>query len=262
MDKLEAKLTRLENILRQYDELGIALACCHENLLLSHIAKEVLGARVFALNAEAEIFAVDDEELCQKSLRSLGMELFAIPTREMRELNFMENDYLRCYYCRLYVLGALVKAGRRFGVEHIAVGVTTDVLVDKPETIKVLERLNLVTPFITADISHADAYAIARHKKFPLTKMRHCLVERFPIGMPLDSETLAFLGEAEVFIRQNGLEASVEIIAEGRLKIVLPSEAYPLEDETRQEIKAFMRARKYEIIQWKNLAIPNKSNKI
>lgn len=258
-DELDIKLKKLEAVLQNYNELAIALSCSDENAFLSHYGSQVLGNRVFALMADAAIFALDDKHLCQHSTRSMNMELFCVPTREMHELDFLENSPRRCYYCRRYILGTLVKTARRFGIEDVAVGLTVDAIAAKPWVVDALKELDVDTPLAEAGLTTADIEIIKERFNVKLPAMGRCMAERVPCGMPLDNQTLQFLAGAEAFLAEHGFAGSrVDILTEDKVIITLPAGALyvDVDADARREVVAYMQANGYEIMTWKITAEP------
>lgn len=254
MNDLDVKLMKLDALLHSYGELALALSCSDENSLFLVYAKRVLGPKVFALMADAEIFATDDKLLCQRIVREVDIELFFVPTREMHNLDFVVNDEKRCYYCKRYILGALAKTARMYGANAVSVGLTLDKLNGRLGVKASLAELGVVAPLAEAGITTEDMLGIAAKMNMVHPDTGRCMAERVPQGMPLDSDILQFLADAEAFLYEHNLyRARVEIIAEKQARILMPVDAEPLDSDAHSEILAFMQSRNFEIVRWEKL---------
>lgn len=251
MDDLDKKLARLNEILYGYGELALALSCSDESSFFLVYAKKLLGPKVFALMADAEIFATEDKLLCQRIVREVDIELFFIPTREMHNMDFLENNENRCFFCRRYILGALAKTARKYGANAVSVALTVDKIYARQGVAESLQELNVVAPLAESGITTQDILGLAERVGIELPDTGRCMAERIPLGMSLDSGTLQFLGDAEAFLSEHNLKrARVDIITGGRVRITLPKGAEILDSDAKSEITAFMQARNFEIIDW------------
>lgn len=209
MNDLDIKHAKLDAILRSYEgEVALTFSCYDENSFLVAYAQRLLGSRLFTLEVDAEIFTRDDQVLCQTIMRSMGIELFSVTVRVMHELDFVLNDDLRCYHCRRYILGNMAKAARGVGASHVIVGLTVDALTRQLRVSAALENLRVAAPLAEAGLTTADVNALALKAGIALPEGGRCMAERVPRGMPLDGETLQFLGDAEALLRGHGLKGA------------------------------------------------------
>lgn len=251
MNALEAKLKRLDDILRGYDKLALALACPRESMFLGFYAQRLLGFNAPVFMADAEIFDDADKLLYGETARAIGLELFLTPTREMHNLDFIENNARRCGYCRRYVLGALAKTAIRFGANTVAVGLTADSLDAQPGEAACLREQGVVAPLAAAGVTGAEVAALAAQFGFSLPTIGGCLAQNFARGEPLDGDALRFLARARVFLAGYNLKpAHMEIIGANAIRIFAPANAVNLTPGMRNEILAFMRKHNFTIVQW------------
>lgn len=254
MDELDLKQAKLDAILQSYEgEVAHAFSCYDENAFLVAYAQKILNSRVFAIMADAEIFTKEDQILCQTSARAMNLELMSVSVRVMHELDFIVNDDKRCYYCRRYILGSMAKAVRSIGARHVMIGLTVDGLAGQLYVADILNEFDISAPFAEAGLTNKEVNALALKTGYEDDDGGRCMAERIPTGVPLDGQMLQFLADAEALLRSHGLKrARVEIIDEGRAKIVLPKKIKKIEldEDATNEIRAFLQARKYEIEGW------------
>lgn len=250
MNDLDLKHSRLDAVFQSYgEEVAMAFSCADENLFLLLYAKRLLGSKLFALEVDAEIFTKNDRLLCQSIVRDMGVELFTVPVQIMHKLDFVVNDEKRCFFCRRFVLGSMAKAARSVGAQNVIVGLTADVLASQCYVAEALDSLGVSAPLAEAGLTTEDINALALSIGIELPPGGHCMAKRMPMGMPLDNDTMQFLGDAEALLHGYGLQgACVEIIDGQKAWITCPEEYAGLYDDARDEITAFMRARHFEII--------------
>lgn len=250
MNDLDLKHAKLDAIFRSYEgEVAVAFSCYDENPFMLPYLKTIIGSRVFALEVDAEIFTKDDRLLCQSVVRGMGVELFTVPVRVMHELDFVVNDEKRCYFCRRFILGAVAKAARSVGARDVIIGMTADNLSEQLYVADVLDSLGVSAPLAEAGLTTADVDALALKVGIELPPGGRCMAERVPRDMPLDGDTMQFLGDAELLLRDYGFHGGrVEIVDDRKAKIVWPKTYTELDIDARDEIMAFMRARHFEII--------------
>lgn len=250
MNDLDLKQAKLDAILKSYTgEVALAFACYDENSFLLVYAQRLLGSKLFALEVDAEIFTKEDRRLCQVIMSSMGIKLYTVTALIMPEPDFARNDERRCYYCRRHILGAMAKGARRMGAQTIIIGLTEDALARQLDVAGALKELKVEAPLAEAGLTTADIYALALKTNITLPEGGRCMALRVPPGIPLDGETLQFLGDAEALLRGYGLQgARVELINERKAQIIWPKNHIELEDDAKYEIKAFMGARHFEIV--------------
>lgn len=251
MSALDIKRAKLDARFRGYKgEVAVALSCYDENPFLLPYLKTIVGAKVFALTADAEIFAKSDQFMCQMCARNLGIDLFTVSVQLMNKINFIVNDEKRCYFCRHYLLGNLAKAARSVGARNIITGLTADSLVKQPYVAEALDSLGVTAPLAEAGLTTADIKRLAVKTGIKLRPAGRCAVKQVPRGLPLDNETIQFLSDAEAFLRRFGLNgARMELLDAQKAHIVCSKRCMDkLDNEAQNEIRAFMRARHFEII--------------
>lgn len=250
MNDLDIKRAKLDAIFQSYKgEVALTFACYDENSFLLVYAQRLLGPRLFALEVDAEIFTKEDRRLCQVIVRNMGIQLFTVTALVMPEPDFVRNDEKRCFYCRRHVLGTMAKGARRMGAQNVIVGLTIDAMDRQLYVADALKELDVAAPLAEAGLTSADIDALALKTNITLPEGGRCMAVRIPPGMPLDAETLQFLGDAEALLRSYGLQgARVEIINDRKARIVWPRNRIEFEDDIKYEIKAFMGARHFEII--------------
>lgn len=251
MNKLDIKHAKLDAILRGYEgEVAVALSCYDENPFILPYLRTILGAKVFALMVDAEIFAKNDQPMLQTVVRDLNVDLFTVSVELMNKIDFVINDERLCHVCRRYILGNLAKAARSVGARYIVTGLTVDRLARQPYVAEALESLGVAAPLAEADLTTADVKRLALKTGIKLRPSRNCIVKQVPQGMLLDSETMQFLSDAEAFLRRFGLKnAHMEIIGTHKAQIVRAKNCLTkLDNDAQNEIMAFMRARHFEII--------------
>lgn len=251
MNALDTKHAKLDALLCGYEgKVAVALSCYDENSFMLPYLKNILGSNVFALMVDAEIFAKNDQFMHQTVVRDLGVDLFIVTVRLMHEIDFVINDEKRCLFCRRYILGNLVKAARSLGAQNVITGFTVNNLTKQLHMAETLDSLGVTVPLAEAGLTTADIKQLAHKTGIKLLPAGRCIAKKVPRGMPLDNETMQFLGDAEAFLRRFGLRGTrVEIIDTHKAQIVGPKGCMAkLDNDAQNEIMAFMQSQHFEII--------------
>lgn len=244
MDTLDTKLAVLDKILAGYGQVAVAFSCGDDSLFLLARARQVLGNNVLGLLAEAEIFCPNVKETWRRVAGELGADIFGVPTREMHELDFIENTPERCRFCRRFLLGAVLKAARNFYVENVAVGLNADSAAKGLYACEAVTGLDVLTPLAEAGLTGDDIAAALRQMVLELPEMREgCLAENVSHDLALDSETLSFIAETEAFLQEQGVSARVLVQDDGKAQV----KAAPVDVETMQRVLEFVRNRGFEL---------------
>ena len=115
---------------------------------------------------------------------------------EMADERYRSNPVDRCYYCKSNLFAAI----RGQTSDPIATGANTDDLSDWRPGLRAAAEHRVVHPYIEADLSKGDIYALA--KALGLSDLARlpaspCLASRMETGLPVTQDDLAFVDHVE-----------------------------------------------------------------
>ena len=237
------KLNKLENILKSYKRITVALSGGVDSAFLLAFASKVLGTEnVRAITACGPHLAEDEVEYAKTLCASLGIDQIIVRMDHIMSL-LEPNSSERCYHCKKAMFSALkeVTAKASAGDHVLADGTNIDDMDDYRPGHKALAELNIVSPLKNAGLtkneirealekmagsSHASAFTLADGTPIWEKPAFACLASRIPYGEIITKDKLDAIYRAETFLRYLGLRqvrvrhhgdiARIEVPAENR----------------------------------------------
>ncbi len=119
---------------------------------------------------------------------------------------FKHNATDRCYHCKKYIFGLVAEEAEKAGCDVIFDGANMDDLHDYRPGMRAAKEIGVVSPFIEAQMTKADIYALSRaNNLFTMAKPPNaCLATRLPTGETITLEKLALLDKAEAYLKELG----------------------------------------------------------
>jgi uncharacterized protein len=205
----EEKLKKLEDILKEYEEVAVAFSGGVDSTFLVLFAHKVLGDKVVAATASAPNFAPDEIEYAQKVCREHGIRHQVIELSDNILEAFAHNPPDRCYICKRLVFGQMMAQIRRhFPAAEIVDGTNVDDMQDYRPGRKALEELGIDSPLKKAGMTKDD---IRRGLKDLGGEIWNkpafaCLASRIPYGEHITIDKLKQIHKAEMELRYLGFE--------------------------------------------------------
>ncbi len=197
----------LENILRKYHSLAIALSGGVDSSVLLYGAREVLGkSQVLALTARSKIFAPEELALAAETAWRLGVRFEVVDMEHLLWDDFVSNPPERCYHCKYRMYQRLLARAQALGFSCLADGTQADDLKEDRPGLLAIRELGVATPLAEALLDKASVRSLAR--KVGLRQADKpsapCLATRFAPGHPITPEALEQILKGERFIRALG----------------------------------------------------------
>lgn len=231
----EEKLLRLEEILKEYEEVAVAFSGGVDSTFLVLFAHKVLGDNMVAATAEAANFAPDEIEYAQKLCRENGIRHYVIELDDSILEAFADNPPDRCYICKRLVFGRMMAQIRHHFPHAVIVdGTNVDDMQDYRPGRKALEELEIASPLKEAGLTKDE---IRRGLKEIGGEIWNkpafaCLASRIPFGEKITVEKLKqihkaemqlrYLGFDQVRVRHHGSLARIEVPADQRIRFADP----------------------------------------
>jgi pyridinium-3,5-biscarboxylic acid mononucleotide sulfurtransferase len=194
-----ADLQRLQQILKHYGQLAIAVSGGVDSMTLATVA--------CSLNPQTEVFHALSPavpELATERVRAyasrLHWRLHEINAGEMDDPDYQRTPANRCYYCKSNLYSSISRHTRL----TIASGTNLDDLQDYRPGLLAAEEQHVVHPFVEARIGKSTvrqlAALIGLHELSELPASP-CLSSRITTGIAIDADLLPLIDQAEEAIR-------------------------------------------------------------
>ena len=105
--RLEAKESRLRELLASYDSLIVAFSGGADSAYLAWAATGVLGQSVLCITADSPSYSDRHRQLALTVAREAGLRHEIIHTSELDRAEYRANPTNRCYYCKHELYTAL-----------------------------------------------------------------------------------------------------------------------------------------------------------
>lgn len=247
---LEERWAALLGILQGYSGLIVALSGGVDSTLLAAAAVEALGrAKVICATAVSPSFPKEDLAVCESFAAGLGAEFIVVSTQEFTNERYLENDLMRCYFCKSALMDELEPLGK-LKERTVTLGVNMDDLADhRPGQTAARER-GAVFPFVEAGVGKAEIRGLARWLGLAVwdRPQAACLSSRIPFGTPVTIEALSMVERGEVLLRRLGIR-QVRLRHHGDVaRIEVPFEEFPVVLSQTEEITRRLKRLGYKFV--------------
>jgi uncharacterized protein len=171
------------------------------------------------------IFTKDELSLASEFCKILKMQLEIMDYNPLTENEFQSNPKNRCYFCKKFIMKALIQVQREVHYDIIIEGTNTSDLKGYRPGYEALREMGIISPFVISDISKSEIkemikYLIANPnwiinpdtdvsplevtrflKKLILLPSNPCLCSRIDYGVPITEEKLTQIHEAEQYLK-------------------------------------------------------------
>ncbi|MDA8196788.1 MAG: ATP-dependent sacrificial sulfur transferase LarE [Actinomycetota bacterium] len=216
-----AEVEKLESILRECERLVVGYSGGVDSTLLSYLAAKVLGeSKVTAVIADSPSLARDELADALEIANNLGFQVKVVVTDEFSDENYLQNDSLRCYYCKSSLMDSLEPIAIELGAT-VALGVNLSDVSDYRPGQRAAKERGARFPLLEAGITKDMVRAIANDFGVPNwdKPAAPCLSSRIPYGTPISIGLLGKVERAERYLRRRGL-VEVRVRDFGQLAMV------------------------------------------
>lgn len=204
---LLAKFDELKRVIAELGSVAVALSGGVDSSLLLRVCHDVLGDRVVAFTARAEIFPEFELREAQQLAESLCVRQIVLDVNALEIEAIRTNPPDRCYHCKKHIFTRFREAARDLGIGNVADGANADDADDFRPGAQAARELNVRSPLKETGLSKAEIRQLSRHLGLPTWDKPSyaCFASRFPYGQVITREALKKVAEAEAFLRGLGL---------------------------------------------------------
>lgn len=204
---LEQKVNKLENILRELDNVVIATSGGVDSLLLAKVAHKILGERSLAVTADSPSLPRKELQEIIDLTQKLGIPHQVIVTSEIYNPDYIKNPLNRCFFCKDELFDHLDHIREETGAFWVLFGENVDDQSDhRPGSQAAIDH-GVRAPLKEAGFSKNDIRQYAKLLNLPVwdKPASACLASRIPYGQTITAEKLAQVERAENYLYDIGI---------------------------------------------------------
>ncbi|WP_462324952.1 ATP-dependent sacrificial sulfur transferase LarE [Desulfoplanes sp.] len=210
------RYARLLKALRAMERVLVAFSGGADSTLLLHAAHEALGDSVLALTCATPYTPADEIKGAVVTAKNLGVSHGIV---NMPILDALRSNPLdRCYLCKRFLFGRLVRRAEQAGIVHVVDGSNADDLDDHRPGRRAVQELGVVSPLLDAGMAKEDVRDISQWHGLATWDLPAgaCLLTRLPHGTRVREAELARIDQGERILRSLGF-ATVRLRSHGEI---------------------------------------------
>ena len=203
---MNAKRTRLSEILRAHAPLVIAYSGGVDSAFLLAEARRELGDRVLGVIADSPSLPRQSLADAVALARAIGAPVEVVKTQELDNPDYAANPPNRCYFCKAELFQTLDTLARSRGYPAIAYGENADDMQHERPGRAAAAEFRVLAPLRDAGLTKAEIRSLSRDIGLPTADApaQPCLSSRIPWGTPVTVDALALVERGEEHLRSLG----------------------------------------------------------
>lgn len=176
-------------------------------LKLACDASRVTGRKVYGILLHTMLHPKAELEEAERVAQETGAVFRVLKIDELEGAGIENNPADRCYLCKRYLFGELLREAEQLGVSRILEGTNEDDLHVYRPGIRAVRELGIISPLADAGFTKADVRRLAEEYGISVSKKPStpCLATRFPYGVRLSYEEMRRVEQGEAYLRSLGL---------------------------------------------------------
>ncbi|MDQ5869608.1 MAG: ATP-dependent sacrificial sulfur transferase LarE [Thermoproteota archaeon] len=188
---------------RDHDRAMVALSGGVDSAVVALAAKQALGNNVLAVTADYSTLSREELKSADNVAKEIGINHITVKYNELENENFVRNDKLRCYHCRMELGSYLASEATKRSITLIVDGTNLDDLDDYRPGIRAMRSNGIRSPLVELGISKNKVRTMAKfHALSTYDKPSNsCLASRIPTGITVTMERIRRIEMSEMIVK-------------------------------------------------------------
>ena len=207
LNLLRQKEARLIDHLRSLQSVMVAYSGGVDSSLLAYYARKELGAKAPIVIAVSPSLAQEELQFAREQGKRFNWQIIEIATDEVEKPEYQANNEMRCYFCKTTLFQCMQKMAEEHKIDYLAYGANLDDLSDFRPGHQAAREFKVLSPLQDAQLSKEEIRHLAQSAGLPSwdRPQAACLSSRFPTFVPITSEKLSLVDQAESVLHSLGL---------------------------------------------------------
>lgn len=203
----QEKEARLLNLFKTYGEVLIAYSGGVDSAYLADVAHEALGDKAQLIIADSPSIPREELQDALELAEKRNWPLTIISTDEFENTDFLNNDKMRCYYCKSTLFSAMREYANKNNISVIIYGETAEDSFDATRVgVQAAHKAHARAPLAEVGFTKDEIRACSHIRNLPTWNKPSfaCLASRIPTNQPISIEVLSRIESAEALLKQAG----------------------------------------------------------
>ncbi len=201
--KVFKKLTFLQKYLQSLRSSVVAFSGGLDSSFLLKIARDILKENILAVTVNTFFIPHWEIEEAKEIAKSLKVKHVIVPLSFVKNKRFLNNTYLRCYWCKREIFKSLVNILKHYKMKTVIDGTTLDDIKDCRPGFKANVEYKIKSPLKKAGLSKNDIVLLAKSMRLSFWRKPSttCLCSRIPFGEKITLPRIKRISKAEELLR-------------------------------------------------------------
>ncbi|MCX8021248.1 MAG: ATP-dependent sacrificial sulfur transferase LarE [Syntrophorhabdaceae bacterium] len=205
----EEKLATLKELIRGLGKVVVSFSGGVDSTFLLKISRDTIGREnVIAFMGISPTVPKREVKEAEDLSRLIDVELILENTGEMRDDRFVENNRLRCFYCKTHLFEKAWEIARKRGIDHVLEGSNIDDTEDYRPGLKACREMGVRSPLLEVGLKKEEIRYLSKSMNLPTFDKPSfaCLSSRIPYGTHITPQLLNMVEVSEDYLKELGIK--------------------------------------------------------